>query len=70
MVKKKVDARIRTLIENGVKTKHRTLMLIVGQEHTLASHRRSRRRRTVAQSSSSPERKCAVREEARGAMCE
>jgi hypothetical protein len=31
MVKKKVDARIRTLIENGVNTKHRTLMLIVGQ---------------------------------------
>jgi len=30
MVKKKVDARIRTLIENGVATKHRTLMLIVG----------------------------------------
>ena len=31
MVKKKVDARIRTLLENGVKTKHRTLILIVGQ---------------------------------------
>src|SRR4051812_36875264 len=30
MVKKKVDARIRTLLENGVKTKHRTLILIVG----------------------------------------
>lgn len=30
MVKKKVDARIRTLLENGVKTGHRSLFLIVG----------------------------------------
>jgi len=30
MVKKKVDARIRTLIENGVKTKHRSMFIIVG----------------------------------------
>jgi hypothetical protein len=30
MVKKKVDARIRTLLENGVKTGHRSLLLIVG----------------------------------------
>lgn len=30
MVKKKVDSRIRTLLENGVKTGHRSLFLIVG----------------------------------------
>lgn len=30
MVKKKVDSRIRTLIENGVKQRHRTLFVIVG----------------------------------------
>lgn len=32
MVKKKIDSRIRTLIENGVQCKHRTLMLVVGKE--------------------------------------
>lgn len=30
MVKKKVDARIRTLIENGVALRHRTMFVIVG----------------------------------------
>ena len=38
MVKKKVDARIRTLLENGVKTKHRTLILIVGQWKDQRAH--------------------------------
>jgi N-acetyltransferase 10 len=27
---KKVDARIRTLIENGVKTQHRSMFVLVG----------------------------------------
>lgn len=30
MPRKKVDARVRTLIENGVKTGHRSLFVIVG----------------------------------------
>ncbi len=30
MVKKKIDERLRTLIENGVKTGHRTMFVIVG----------------------------------------
>lgn len=30
MVRKKVDGRIRTLIENGVKTRTRSLFVIVG----------------------------------------
>ena len=30
MVKKKVDSRLRTLIENGVKTGHRSMFIIVG----------------------------------------
>ena len=29
-MRKKVDSRIRTLIENGVKTKHRSFFVIVG----------------------------------------
>lgn len=29
--KKKVDARIRTLIENGIKLQHRTMFVIVGE---------------------------------------
>lgn len=32
MVKKKIDNRIRVMIENGVKTKHRTLFVIVGDK--------------------------------------
>ena len=28
--KKKVDSRVRTLIENGVKLRHRTMFVIVG----------------------------------------
>eukprot|EP00271_Cylindrocystis_brebissonii_P001199 TRINITY_DN11501_c0_g1_i1.p1 TRINITY_DN11501_c0_g1~~TRINITY_DN11501_c0_g1_i1.p1 ORF type:complete len:745 (-),score=153.66 TRINITY_DN11501_c0_g1_i1:169-2319(-) len=31
-MRKKVDARIRTLIENGVKTRHRSLFVIVGDK--------------------------------------
>jgi N-acetyltransferase 10 len=31
-MKKKVDSRIRTLIENGVKTRHRTLIVLVGDK--------------------------------------
>ena len=30
MVQKKIDNRIRTLIENGVKLNQRTLMIIIG----------------------------------------
>ncbi len=30
MVRKKVDDRVRTLIENGVKTRHRSLLVLVG----------------------------------------
>lgn len=30
MVKKKIDARVRTLIENGVKQRHRTMFVLVG----------------------------------------
>lgn len=30
MVRKKVDDRVRTLIENGVKTHHRSLLVLVG----------------------------------------
>ena len=30
MVQKKVDSRIRTLIENGVKTNHRSFILMIG----------------------------------------
>ena len=29
-VKKKVDSRVRTLIENGVKANHRTFFVVVG----------------------------------------
>lgn len=32
MGKKKVDARLRTLIENGVKTRHRSMICIVGDK--------------------------------------
>ena len=32
MVKKKVDARVRTLIENGVRTNHRTFFVLVGDK--------------------------------------
>ena len=30
MVQKKIDSRIRTLIENGVKLNQRTLMVVIG----------------------------------------
>jgi N-acetyltransferase 10 len=30
MVRKKLDARIRAMIENGVKTNHRSLFVLVG----------------------------------------
>lgn len=30
MVQKKIDSRVRTLIENGVKQNQRTLMIIIG----------------------------------------
>lgn len=30
MVRKKVDARLRTLIENGVKNNHRSMLILVG----------------------------------------
>ncbi|XP_076899312.1 RNA cytidine acetyltransferase 1-like [Bidens hawaiensis] len=33
MVRKKIDERIRTLIENGVKTRHRSFFLIIGDEN-------------------------------------
>lgn len=41
MVKKKIDNRIRVMIENGVKSGHRTLLLLVGdkardQVHTIS----------------------------------
>ena len=29
-MRKKVDSRVRTLIENGVKLRHRSLFIIVG----------------------------------------
>ena len=32
MVRKKVDNRIRVLIENGVATKHRTMFFVVGDQ--------------------------------------
>jgi N-acetyltransferase 10 len=32
MVRKKVDQRIRTLVENGVKLHHRSLYVIVGDK--------------------------------------
>lgn len=32
MVRKKIDNRIRVLIENGVKVGHRTLFVIVGDK--------------------------------------
>ena len=32
MVKKKVDARVRTLIENAVRTNHRSLIVLVGDK--------------------------------------
>ena len=32
MVKKKIDARVRTLIENGVATKQRSLFVLVGDK--------------------------------------
>lgn len=38
MVKKKVDSRIRTLVENGVKLRHRNLFVVVGKSaHTIMS---------------------------------
>jgi hypothetical protein len=30
MPKKKVDSRVRTLIENGIKQRHRTMFVLVG----------------------------------------
>jgi hypothetical protein len=32
MVKKKIDNRIRVMIENGVKLKHRTMFVVVGDK--------------------------------------
>jgi N-acetyltransferase 10 len=32
MLRKKVDSRVRTLIENGVQTRHRTLMVMIGEK--------------------------------------
>lgn len=32
MVKKKIDNRIRVMIENGVKMKHRTMFVVVGDK--------------------------------------
>lgn len=32
MVKKKIDNRIRIMIENGVKLRHRTLFVIIGDK--------------------------------------
>lgn len=32
-MRKKVDERIRTLIENGVKTRHRSMFVIVGDKY-------------------------------------
>lgn len=32
VMRKKVDERIRTLIENGVKTRHRSLFVIIGDK--------------------------------------
>jgi len=32
MVKKKVDARVRTLIENGVAARHRSMFVLVGDK--------------------------------------
>lgn len=32
MVRKKIDNRIRVIIENGVKLKHRTLFVVVGDK--------------------------------------
>ena len=37
MVRKKVDDRVRTLIENGVKARHRSLLVIVGDHGTSSS---------------------------------
>ena len=31
-MRKKVDSRIRTLVENGVKSRHRSLFVIVGDK--------------------------------------
>lgn len=31
-MRKKVDERIRTLIENGVKTRHRSMFVIIGDK--------------------------------------
>lgn len=32
MVRKKIDNRIRVLIENGVNTGHRTLFIVIGEK--------------------------------------
>lgn len=32
MVKKKIDNRIRVMIENGVKTNHRSMFIIIGDK--------------------------------------
>lgn len=31
-VRKKVDSRVRTLIENGVKLRHRTMFVVIGDK--------------------------------------
>ena len=32
MPKKKIDSRVRTLIENGIKQRHRTMFVLVGDK--------------------------------------
>lgn len=32
MVRKKIDNRVRTLIENGVTTGHRTMFIVIGEK--------------------------------------
>lgn len=39
-MRKKVDDRVRTLIENGVKTHHRSLLVLVGDHGEAPSPRR------------------------------
>ena len=48
-MRKKVDARVRTLIENGVQLRHRSLFIIVGdaaREQVRPAHTRTRLKRT------------------------
>lgn len=43
MVRKKVDDRVRTLIENSVKTHHRSLLVLVGDHGKAHGHLNVRR---------------------------